>query len=402
MEKPRLPYFLNNEDEPFYRKTGFWLVVLGILILIILIQHWPFGKKNKSPPAVPVVSAIAHTANVPVVLSELGAVVPTYTVTVRTQINGQLLKVLFTEGQMVKKGDLLAEIDPRPYQAQLIQYEGQLIRDKALLANAQLDLQRYQRLWKQDSVAKQTLDTQASLVNQYIGNIKTDEGLILATKVNLIYCEIMSPVDGRIGLRLVDAGNYVQVTDTTGIAVIATLKPITIIFSIPEDNVPEVLEQINAGKSLIVNAYDRQQNKLLATGTLLTIDNQIDPTTGMVKLRAQFANENNALFPNQFVNVQLIVKTLQNATIIATAAIQHGAQNNFVYIINSDKKVNVKVVVPGVVYGEETVIKSGVNPGQMVVIEGADKLTEGSTVSISAAPSSALQQNSVSNRRSTA
>lgn len=371
--------------EPFYRKTGFWLLVLTILVSIIIIQHWPFGKSKKPLPGIPIVTATAQTANVPVFLTALGSVTPTYTVTVRTQINGQLLKVLYKEGQMVKKGELLAEIDPRPYQAQLMQFQGQLLRDQALLANAQLDLKRYQTLWRQDSIAKQTLDTQASLVNQYLGAVKFDEGQIQTIKVNLIYTEITSPVDGRVGLRLVDPGNYVQTTDTTGIAVIATLQPITVIFSIPEDNVPEVLEQINAGTTLTVNAYDRQQNKLLAVGKLLTIDNQIDPTTGTVKLRAQFENENNALFPNQFVNTQLLVTTLTNATIIPTAAIQHGVQNNFVYIVNNDNTVSVKSVVLGVVSGEFTVVKSGISAGQLVVVEGADKLIEGSIVTIAPA-----------------
>ncbi|MHB1948336.1 MAG: MdtA/MuxA family multidrug efflux RND transporter periplasmic adaptor subunit [Gammaproteobacteria bacterium] len=381
-----------NQNEPFYRKTNFWLIVLALLVLIILIQHWPFGKKKKTPPPVPVVVATAQTTDVPVYLSELGAVTPTYTVTVRTQINGQLLRVLYKEGQMVKKGELLAEIDPRPYQAQLTQYQGQLLHDQALLANAQLDLKRYQTLWRQDSVSKQTLDTQAALVKQYMGTVKSDEGQIQAIQVNLIYCEIKSPVDGRVGLRLVDPGNFVQTSDTTGLAVIATLQPITVIFSIPEDNIPEVLAQIEAGHELTVNAYDRQQTKLLAVGKLLTIDNQIDPTTGMVKLRAQFANENNTLFPSQFVNAQLLVETLHNAIVVPTAAIQHGVQNNYVYVVNDDKTVSVKSVVTGVVSGQNTVIKSGLTTGQVVVTEGTDKLADGLTVSTSDQKQSAAKQ----------
>lgn len=370
--------------EPFYRKTSFWCAVLAILVLIILIQHWPFGN-HKLPPAIPVVAAPVKTANVPVNLLALGSVVPTATITVRTRINGQLLQVLYKEGQMVKKDELLAEIDPRPYQAQLTQYEGQLLRDQALLANAELDLKRYQTLWRQDSVAKQTLDTQTALVKQYQGNVKADEGLIQATKVNLIYCEITSPVDGRVGLRLVDAGNLVQTTDTTGIAVVTALNPITVIFALPEDNVPEILEQINAGQTLMVKAYDRQQNKILAIGKLLTIDNQIDPTTGTVKLRAQFDNEKNTLFPNQFVNAELLVKILSNATIVPTAAIQHGTPENFVYVLKTDNTVTVRPVEVGVVWGEYTVIKKGVLPRQIVIVEGADKLREGARVSIAQA-----------------
>lgn len=367
--------------SPFYRSTTFWWWVLAILILIILIQHWPFGKKNKTPPAVPVVVATAKTSDVPVYLSELGTVVPTHTITVKTQINGQLIGVYYKEGQMVKKGQLLAEIDPRPYQAQLLQYQGQLQRDQALLQNAKIDLKRYQTLWKQDSVARQVLDTQASLVNQYSGTVLADQGQIQAIKVNLAYCQITAPVDGRVGLRLVDPGNYVQTTDTTGIAVIATLQPITVIFSIPEDNVPDVMEQLNAGKTLTVQAYDRQQNKLLATGQLLTIDNQIDITTGTVKLRAQFSNENNILFPNQFVNVLLLVKTLHNVTVVPTAAIQHGGQYNFVFVVNSDQTVHIQSVTTGVVYGQNTVV-TNLKPGQIVVTEGADKLNEGTPVTI--------------------
>ncbi len=376
------PESKKNDHRRFFRKTPILLIILAVLLLIILIQHWPFGKHKAPTPRIPVVAESAKKMDVPVYLSELGTVTPVYTVTVRTQINGQLLQVLYHEGQLVKKGDLLAEIDPRPYQAQLTQFEGQLKRDQALLDNANIDLKRYQILWKQDSVAQQTLATQASLVKQYEGAVKIDEGQIQATKVNLIYCEITSPVDGRIGLRLVDPGNFVQTSDTTGIAVIATLQPITVIFSIPEDSIPDVLDQINAGKALTVKAYDRQQNKLLATGSLLTIDNQIDTTTGMVKLRAQFENKDNQLFPNQFVNAVLLVKTLNNVTVVSSAAVQNGASGTFVYLINKNQTVSIKPVVVGVTNGNNTVIKSGVTPGQLVVTQGADKLTEGSLVSI--------------------
>lgn len=377
----RLP---KSEKDPFYRTTGFWWVVLAILIIIIFIQHNPFRKKTVKPTAIPVVVATARTADVPVYINALGGVTPTYTVTVKTQINGQLWRVLFKEGQMVKKGDLLAEIDPRIYQAQLIQYEGQLVRDEALLANALKDLKRYQNLWKQNSIAKQVLDTQVSLVNQYQGAVQTDQGLIAGVKVNLIYCEIISPVDGRVGLRLVDPGNFVQTSDTTGIAILDTLDPITVIFSIPEDNIQDILAQATGGVAMTVKAYDRQQTKLLATGTLLALDNQVDPTTGMVKMRAQFDNKNSLLFPNQFVNVQLLVKTLNSATVVPTAAIQHGPGNNsnFVYLLNKDNTVSVKPVVPGVVFGDTTVVTSGVLAGQSVVTEGIDKLTDGALVNL--------------------
>lgn len=377
------PPSFTPEHTPFYKKNVFWYIVILILFLIILIQHWPFKKKIQPSPLVPVVTAVAQNADIPVYLSELGTVTPVYTVTVRTQINGQLLQVLYKEGQMVKKGDLLAEIDPRPYQALLIQYQGQLARDQALLDNARIDLKRYLVLWKQNSIAEQTLATQQSLVKQYEGAVKIDEGLIQATKVNLIYTNITSPVDGRVGLRLVDPGNFVQTSDTTGIAVIATLHPITVIFSIPEDNIPDVLHQIEGGQTLAVKAYDRQQNQLLSVGKLLTIDNQIDPTTGTVKLRAEFENQENRLFPNQFVNIGLLVKTLKDVTIVPTSAIQNGAPGTFVFIVNKNQFVNIQSVKTGVTYGNYTVIRAGLSPGQIVVTQGGDKLQEGTRVSIS-------------------
>lgn len=373
-----------TQDDDLYRRRRFWLIVLiVVLIAAVGIRYYIDYLIRNHQNAQPVVVAEARQGDVAVYLSALGSVIPTYNVTVRTQINGQLLQVLFKEGQMVKAGELIAQIDPRPYQAQLLQYQGQLARDSALLTNAQLDLQRYQKLWKQDSVAKQTLDTQEALVNQYEGTVKTDQGLIQATELNLTYCAIKSPVDGRIGLRLVDAGNYVQTADTNGIAVINTLSPITVVFTIPEDNVPQVLRQLNSGKSLIVKAYDRSQNKELSTGALLTIDNQIDPTTGTVKLKAQFENKDNILFPNQFVNVRLQVDTLHDATIIPTAAIQYGVQGPFVYVLNNKHTVSVKPVVVGVATGENTTV-TGVKPKQSVVVEGADKLIDGTKVKVAA------------------
>lgn len=381
------PFDDNQNKEPYYRTNHFWLIVLAILILIIFFQHFPFRSKEK-PAGIPVVTAKVQNLNVPIYLTEIGGVTPVYSVTVKTQINGRLLQVLFREGQMVKAGDLLAQIDPSPYEAQLIQYQGQLMRDQALWANAKIDLARYQKLWKENSVAQQTLATQVSLVAQYEGAIKIDQGLISATQINLGYCRITSPVDGRVGLRLVDPGNFVQTSDTTGIAVVATLSPITVIFSIPEDNVPDVLEQVNAGTPLEVKAFDRQQNKLLAIGTLLTMDNQIDPTTGTVKMRAQFKNDDNHLFPNQFVNAQLLVKVLKNALVVPTAAIQFGPSNSkFVYVVNQNSTVSAKQITTGPVSGELTVITKGLAANQMVVIEGTDKLTEGASVSIATANS---------------
>ncbi|TAK78206.1 MAG: efflux RND transporter periplasmic adaptor subunit [Gammaproteobacteria bacterium] len=370
-----------NAHTPFHRRLDFWLVILIIAVTLGLGRQLIVFKKNhQSAPPTAVVVAKARTRDVPVYLSALGSVTPTRTITVRTQINGQLIRVLFHEGQMVKAGDVLAEIDPRPYEAQLLQYEGQLLRDQALLDNALVDLKRYKTLWRQDSVSQQTYATQQSLVKQYQGTVKTDQGLIEAVKVNLIYCRITSPTDGRIGLRLVDPGNVVQVSDTNGIAVVTTLNPITVLFSIPEDNIPEVMEQINAGKILRVEAFDRQQNEQLAVGRLVTLDNQIDPTTGTVKLRAIFDNAQNRLFPSQFVNIQLLVNTLPQATVVPTAAVQNSTKGAFVYVLNKDSTVSTKPITVGVTVGDDTVITSGVSPGQSVVVMGGDNLVDGAAV----------------------
>lgn len=388
MPETLAPTATPKQPRARHRTRFFWLCALLCLGVLFLIKYSslfnPFGET--AAPVIPVVTAITHTANIPVYISALGSVTPTYSVTVKTQINGQLLQVFFREGQLVKKGDVLAEIDSRPYQAQLLQYEGQLARDLALLTNARIDLQRYQRLWQQDSVSQQTLATQAALVKQDEGAVQLDQGLLEATKVNLIYCHITAPIDGRIGLRLVDPGNVVQVSDVNGIAVVNMLDPMTVVFSIPEDAIPEVTQQLNAGKLLSVEAYDRQQNKLLAKGVLLTIDNQIDPTTGQVKLKAQFQNAANTLFPSQFVNVKLLVKTLHQVIVVPTAAIQYSSQGPFVYVVNTDYSVSAKPVVVGVTTGEQTTIVSGLATRQYVVVEGTDKLTDHAKIKMAGVP----------------
>lgn len=379
-----------SKRKPLNQRLSFWLL---ILLVVVIVGGWHyynylFNNQQGAKPAV-VLTAVAQSKNVPVYLSALGSVTPTYTVTVRTQINGILLSVSYKEGQMVKVGEPLAEIDPRPYEAQLQQYQGQLARDQALLANARIDLKRYQTLWKQDSVSQQTLATQQSLVKQYEGAVETDLGLIQTTKLNLIYCHIVSPVNGRIGLRLVDPGNFVQTSDSSGIAVVTTLDPITVIFTLPEDAIPDVLQKIYANKTFTVKAYDRQQSTLLATGNVLTMDNQVDATTGTVKLRAQFNNKDNRLFASQFVNIRMLLKTLNQATIVPTAAIQYSPKGTFVYVLNPDQTVKVSSVTTGVASGEVTVITSGLRPGQSVVTEGADNLTDGAKVKVLAAkPSS--------------
>lgn len=367
-----------------HRSLFFWVVLLIVIIFFGIIHYQNKIRQNNAlnTAAISVVLAQAHTSDVPVYISALGNVTPTYSVTVRTQINGILIRVLYQEGQLVKAGDLLAEIDPRPYEAQLMQYEGQLKRDSALLANARVDLERYQRLWKQDSVAQQTLATQKSLVEQYEGAVKNDQGLIEATKVNLIYTRITSPIDGRVGLRLVDPGNFVQTTNTTGLMVINTLNPITVIFTIPEDNIPDVAKQVYDNNTLSVEAYDRNQHTLLATGKLLTIDNQVDPTTGTVKLRAQFDNNDNRLFPSQFVNIKLLTKTLFNVIVVPTAAVQFGANGPFVYQFEDNITVVAHPVKIGVTNGDSTVITAGLKEKDLVVVEGADKLTTGTRVRI--------------------
>lgn len=366
---------------------GRLLLLLTFIILIILLfwigYHHARSRQAKANQPVPVVLTTVSKADVPVYVSGLGSVTPTYTVNVKTQINGQLLKVLYREGQNVKKGQLMAIIDPRPYQAQLMQFTGQLIRDEALLANSRIDLKRYKQLLPSGAVSKQIYATQVALVRQNEGNVKFDQGQIQTVKVNLIYCYIRSPVDGRVGLRLVDPGNFVQTSDTTNLFVINTLNPITVLFPVPEDNIPEILQQMHAGKKLTVKAMDRWQNQLLAVGWLLTIDNEIDPTTGMVKLRALFKNDHDVLFQGQFVNASLLVKTLKQVSVVPTAAIQHGAHGDFVYLYNkTNNTVSIKPITISVASGNVTAVTAGLAPGQRIVVEGVDKLTQGARVRV--------------------
>jgi multidrug efflux system membrane fusion protein len=381
----------------FWQHRFRWLIPIILILLIIVIWHIiaHFTKKHAAVRPIPVVVATARVSNVPVYVPALGTVIPTYTVTVRTQVNGILLRVLFREGQLVNSGDLLAEIDPRPFLAQLDQFEGQLARDEAQLENARVDLLRYKNLFPLGAVSNQTYVTQVSLVKQLEGTVAFDKGQIETVKVNLIYCRIVSPVSGRLGLRQVDPGNFIQTTDTNGIVIVNTVTPISVVFPIPEDNVPQVMEQIGlqAETSLLVKAYDRAQNKLIAVGKLLTIDNQINTSTGTVKLKARFDNKDYRLFPNQFVNIQLLVQVLPNQIIIPTAAIQHGTDGDFVYLLNADtKSVSVKPVTVGVIYGNDIVISSGLSAGQAAVIIGTDKLSDGALVTVSYAKEPALAQ----------
>ncbi|HGL4260610.1 MdtA/MuxA family multidrug efflux RND transporter periplasmic adaptor subunit [Burkholderia dolosa] len=348
------------------------------------------GHRGRGGPAAmanvpqPVQVATATQGEMPIVLSALGTVTPLASVTVKTQLSGYLQSVAFQEGQLVKKGDLLAQIDPRPYQVALENAEGTLARDQALLATARLDLKRYQTLLSQDSIASQTVDTQASLVKQYEGTVKTDQAAIDSAKLNLTYARITAPVSGRVGLRQVDPGNYVTPGDANGIVVITQLQPMSVIFTTSEDNLPQILKQVNAGRKLSVTAYNRNNTVPLETGSLETLDNQIDTSTGTVKLRATFANKEGLLFPNQFVNTRLLVDVIRNATIVPTSAVLTGSIGQFVYIVKPDNTVTVRKVTVGPVDGERTSIVSGVAVGERVVTDGSDRLREGSKISIPA------------------
>jgi len=371
-----------------FTRRNKWVLLGGLLIIVILFVLIRHGTQTATAPGgqfgagapMAVNTAKVENGDVQVILNALGTVTPLQNVTVRTQINGQLQQVAFTEGQMVKKGDFLAEVDPRPYQAALEQAQGTLIRDQALLKNAQLDAERYVKLVQQDSISSQTRDTQLALVRQDQGIVATDQAAVDTAKLNLDYCHIVSPVTGRVGLRQIDQGNYVTPGDTNGIVVVTQLQPISVLFTLPEDNVLAVTKPFHAGQSLAATAMDKSNTAKLATGMLSNIDNQIDTTTGTFKLRAQFDNTDEGLFPNQFVNIQLLVDTLHDQMVVPTAAIQRGAPGTFVYAVNPDSTVSVKPVKLGVNQGERQAILSGIAVGDMVVTDGVDRLRDGAKV----------------------
>jgi len=375
--------------KPTGSRTG---TIVGLIVLLLLIAggtyeivSWtrssaPAAARGQPPQSVG--AATIGTGDIRVIVNALGTVTPIATVTVQTQVDGQLQEVAFTEGQTVKKGDFLAQIDPRPFQLQQAQFEGQLARDQGVLAQAQVDLARYQKLTEQNSIARQQYEDQIYIVQQDEGTVKLDQAQIDQQKLNVIYCHIVSPVTGRVGLRLVDPGNYVQTSNSTGLAVVTQIQPITVIFPVPEDDLPDILPQLNAGTALQVTIYDRANVKQLATGRVIALDSQIDTTTGTVKVRAQFDNADFALFPNQFVNAQLLVKTLHDIVVVPTAAIQRGAPGTYVYVVNADNTVSVRPVTLGPSDGPTAQVTSGLSVGERVVVDGTDRLRDGAHVII--------------------
>ncbi len=377
-------------DKP----KGLLLAGGAVLLLALVLSLGAYLFLGKTAPAadpvnrpsgagVPVTAAAARLADVGVYISGLGSVVSLNTVNVKSRVDGQLMEIHFREGQSVTRGDLLATIDPRPFQVQLIQAEGQMARDLELLKNARLDNERYKLLWEQDSIPRQQLDTQEALVRQYAAAVKIDQGLIDSANLQLTYCRITAPVSGRIGLRLVDPGNIVHAADTNALVVITQLEPISVVFPVPEDNLPQVLGKLKSGAALQVEAYDREQKLKLATGTLLTVDNQIDPATGTIKLKAVFPNKNNALFPNQFVNASLLLEVRRASVVVPSAAIQRGPGGPFVYRVNpAAQTVRVQPVTLGVIQGDDVAVTAGLSSGDPVVVTGSEALRDGSSVAV--------------------
>jgi membrane fusion protein, multidrug efflux system len=366
------------------RRLGLLLVVVGAAALgWWLYNRQPApqqGRVNPYANAMPVVVAPVVTGDIDITLNALGTVTSLATVTIKSQISGYLINVAYQEGQVVKQGDLLAEIDSRPYELALKNAEGALERDQAMLQSAELDLKRYQDLAKTNAIPRQQLDQQVALVAQDKGNVLSDQAQIETQKLNIVYCHIIAPVSGRVGLRLVDQGNYVTPNDATGLVVITQFQPITVIFPVAEDNLPQITRRLKVAHALPVTAFDRSGAVKLAAGELKTLDNQIDTTTGTLKLRAEFANQEDTLFPNQFVNIELLVDTLRGVTVMPTAAIQRGAPGTFVYLVNADQTVTVRPVTLGPSHGDMVAVDKGVAPGDRVVIDGADKLRNGAGV----------------------
>ena len=378
---------------PVVRRHRWGKIALAVAIAIALVVAWQYfeniapstvdATRPVAPSGAPpqtVRAADATAGDMPITIDALGTVTPFATVTVKSQIAGKLMQVGYQEGQLVKEGDFLAQIDSRPFEATLAQAQAQLAKDTSLYAQAQADLARYVTLNKQDSIAHQQVDDQTFLVAQDKAAMANDQAQIDAAKLNVFYTRIVSPITGRVGLRLVDAGNYIQPSDTTGLVIITQLDPISVVFSTPEDNLPRITRRLNAGAKLPVTAFDRSNVKQLAAGVLTTFDNQIDTTTGTFKLRATFANPDNVLFPNQFVNTRLLVDTLTGVVVVPNAAVQLGQQGSFVYVVKDDDTVTVRKVVTGATDATRTVVSSGLALGEKVVIDGADRLREGTKI----------------------
>jgi multidrug efflux system membrane fusion protein len=376
---------------PEEKHFGRW-ILFAIIVVVVAGAAYFFHERGaaqaKSPKAggrgaaggaVPATTAPARQGDMGVYVQALGTVTPVYTVSIYSRVQGEIMAVHYREGQMVKKGDSLVDIDPRPYQAVLTQAEGQLQRDKALLEEATIDLKRYQSALARNAIAQQTVADQEQVVHQDEGVVKNDEGLVEAAQVNLVYCHITSPIDGRVGLRLIDPGNLVQATSTSPLVVVTQLAPITVIFSVAEDYLPQIQAGSRKGQKMTVDALDRAQSTVISHGTLSSLDNQIDVTTGTVKLRAEFQNKQAELFPNQFVNAKLLLNTLQSVTLIPTQAIQQGGQGAFVYVVGSDGTVKSRQIKTGPADANDTQV-DGVNPGEVVVTSGFDKLQDGSKV----------------------
>jgi membrane fusion protein, multidrug efflux system len=388
VEQPVLPGI--EQPEPAKRPKRRRFAPFIVLLVAAIIGFgawrylWPHGAPEKRTPqdVQSVGAAKVETGEINETIAGLGTVTPLATITVQTQINGQLMDVGFQEGQLVHKGDFLAQIDPRPYQAALDLAQGQLAHDTGLLEQAQSDLVRFETLGRQDSIAMQQVADQKFLVQQDKGLVQEDQANIETAKLNLAYCHIVAPVTGRVGLRLVDPGNYIQTSNTTGLVVLAEVEPISVIFVIPEDMIQDVWDEVRAGQKLAVAAYNRSDDKLIATGTLESVDNLIDTTTGTVKLRASFPNTDEKLFPNQFVNARLLVRTIDNAALAPVAAIQHGAPGTSVFTIKPDNSIGVQKVQTGVTDGDRVQIVSGLKEGDTLVVDGADRLREGSKVRI--------------------
>jgi len=382
--------FTDPLQNPKDRSRRRFAVISALALLVLAGVLWWSRQETaprpansgRNPGAMSIVPEVAGKGYIGINLNALGTVTSLATVTIRTQISGYLTRVDFKEGQDIKKGDLLAEIDSRPFEAALAQAKGQLARDEALLKGAQVDLARYQGLAAQNAVPHQTLDTQVALVAQDQGTVEADRASVRAAEVNLQYCRILSPLDGRVGLRLVDQGNYVTPGDTNGLVVITQLQPISVLFTLPEDNLQVVLKRMQGGATLPVTAYDRSGANKIADGILQTFDSQIDPTTGTIKARALFPNQGRVLYPNQFVNVGLLVDTHKDVTVMPTAGIQRGSPGTFVYVVNADSTVSVRKVALGVTDGERLEVRSGLVPGDRIVVDGADKLRDGAKINV--------------------